>query len=162
MIQACFSFGLLAVHLSCRGDSERRVACAVQAAAAVELRGANFDWNNWAGLPAEQLAAQKAAAAALLRHDEGGKPRKSSKPGPFLKCPGGLCGGGRGSRGAAAQGIKAGKGAGELSSKGETESPATHGDTAISDAALGVSDAKLGLGEAPEALPTGPALIPSR
>ncbi len=36
----------------------------------MELRGADFDWDNWAGLPAAELAAQRAATAALLR-DEG-------------------------------------------------------------------------------------------
>jgi hypothetical protein len=33
----------------------------------VELRGADFDWDNWAGLLPEQLAAQKAATELLSR-----------------------------------------------------------------------------------------------
>ena len=33
----------------------------------MELRGADFDWGNWAGLPPEQLAQRRAAAAALLQ-----------------------------------------------------------------------------------------------
>ena len=38
-----------------------------QREAAVELRGADFDWSNWAGLPPAQLAERRAAAAALLQ-----------------------------------------------------------------------------------------------
>ena len=33
----------------------------------MELRGADFDWGNWAGLPPDQLARCRAAAAALLQ-----------------------------------------------------------------------------------------------
>ncbi|BDA43779.1 probable cystic fibrosis transmembrane conductance regulator [Coccomyxa sp. Obi] len=40
-----------------------------QPAAGVELRGADFDWDNWAGLPTDQLAARREAAAALLRDE---------------------------------------------------------------------------------------------
>lgn len=35
----------------------------------MELRGADFDWDNWAGLPEAELAARRAAAAALLRDE---------------------------------------------------------------------------------------------
>ena len=37
--------------------------------AAVELRGADFDWDNWAGLPPDQLAVRRAATAALVRDE---------------------------------------------------------------------------------------------
>lgn len=36
----------------------------------VELRGGNFDWDNWAGLPPAALAEQRAATAALLEASE--------------------------------------------------------------------------------------------
>ena len=37
---------------------------------AVELRGGDFDWDNWAGLPPAALAKQRAATAALLETPE--------------------------------------------------------------------------------------------
>ena len=36
----------------------------------VELRGGDFDWDNWAGLPPAALAKQRAASAALLEASE--------------------------------------------------------------------------------------------
>lgn len=45
------------------------VRSSILQAAAVELRGADFDWDNWAGLPPDQLAARRAATAALLRDE---------------------------------------------------------------------------------------------
>lgn len=45
-------------------------------AAALELRGADFDWDNWAGLPPDKLAERKAATALLLRE---------APPNPFVR-----------------------------------------------------------------------------
>ena len=36
----------------------------------IELRGGDFDWDNWAGLPPAALAEQRAATAALLEAPE--------------------------------------------------------------------------------------------
>ena len=36
----------------------------------VELRGGDFDWDNWAGLPPAALTKQRAASAALLEASE--------------------------------------------------------------------------------------------
>ena len=107
----------------------------------MELRGADFDWNNWAGLPPEQLAAQKAAAAALLQDGASKRRRKQgTKPGPFLKCLGGLRRTRTAVPGKAAEG-KVGESGSHEQGNGAT------------DATFGVSDVKLGLGETSEAMP---------
>jgi hypothetical protein len=36
----------------------------------VEIRGGDFDWDNWAGLPPAELAKQRASTAALLETPE--------------------------------------------------------------------------------------------
>lgn len=36
----------------------------------MELRGGDFDWDNWAGLPPAELAKQRASTAALLDSPE--------------------------------------------------------------------------------------------
>ena len=36
----------------------------------VEMRGGDFDWDNWAGLPPAELAKQRASTAALLETPE--------------------------------------------------------------------------------------------
>lgn len=106
---------------------------------AVELRGADFDWGNWAGLPPDLLAQSRVAAAALLQDPAAAKQpcldwqrlaRLQPKPG------------------------KGNEGSGKVSTGQISPAAAQPDDKTVlspgASASFGAPDTRLALGDAPE------------
>ena len=58
----------------------------------MELRGADYNWDNWAGLTPELLAVQKAASAALVEEEQGAEAAVHRRNALLLGCLPGYCG----------------------------------------------------------------------